>query len=244
MKRENVVSRADLENALHAKGSSLDREKRHLHGQIIAQQWVQEKVETGEEKGRQDRRRSYTRGDAEPGTDAHLADFEQPAKARWEELMISFTRHSNRDEAYAAIASLGNRVLAGASLADVAKSASEGPMARQGGLRDWTHKDTLASESLNQAIFSLPVGQLSQILESPSGFHIVRVVERHELTRTSFLDGKRKSRRTSKRSDSRRRYQKFVEDLHKKYPVWTVFDNAMQEPAKAPDDDDRYSSRK
>ena len=173
---------------------------------------------------------------------AHLKDFEQPAKARWEELMISFARHPNRDEAYAAVAALGNRVLAGASLADVAKSASEGPTARQGGQRDWTHKGSLSSENLNQAIFSQPVGQLSQILESDNGFHIIRVVERQELTRTSFLDAQKEIKENIKKERFEKRYKEFVEKLRDKYPVWTVFDNALQQP-KNPDDEDRYSTR-
>ena len=38
---------------------------------------------------------------------AHLKDFEHPAKARWEELMVSFARHPNHDEAYAMVAGAG-----------------------------------------------------------------------------------------------------------------------------------------
>ncbi|MGA2254800.1 MAG: hypothetical protein ABSG53_09075, partial [Thermoguttaceae bacterium] len=48
MKRENVGSRADLENALRAKGSSLEREKRTFMERILAQQWVQEQVRVKE----------------------------------------------------------------------------------------------------------------------------------------------------------------------------------------------------
>ena len=119
--------------------------------------------------------------------------------------MISFARHPNHDEAYATVAALGNRVLAGASLADVAKSASEGPTARQGGQRDWTHKGSLSSETLNQALFSLPVGQLSQhILESARRIphHPRRGAAGTDRGRASWTL-KRRSRRTSRRSDSR-----------------------------------------
>ena len=224
MKREKVVSLSDLENSLLAKGSSLDREKRIFMEQLVAQQWVQQQVKP------EDKEEEVTHEEMLTWYQAHLKDFEQPAKARWEELMISFSRHANRDEAYAAVAALGNRVLAGASLADVAKSASEGPTARQGGQRDWTHKDTLSSENLSQAIFSLPVGQLSQILESENGFHIIRVAERHELTRTSFLDAQKQVKENIKKERFEKRYTEFVEKLRSKYPVWTVFDSVAQNP--------------
>jgi hypothetical protein len=173
---------------------------------------------------------------------AHVHDsaIETPAQARWEELMITFLRHPNHDEAYKAMAALGNRVLAGASFADVAKNASEGPTAGQGGQRDWTHKENLNSESLNQALFTLPVGQLSQILESESGYHIIRVVERQDLSRKSFLETQKEITKSIKDERSQKRYTEFVKSLHEKYPVWTVFDNTMQQP-KNPDDEDRYS---
>jgi len=242
MKRENVVSLADLESALRAKGSSLDREKRIFMEQVIAQQWVQQKVKpekSGEGKGEDE----VTHEEMLTWYQSHLKNFEQPAKARWEELMISFARHPDRNEAKAAVAALGNRVIAGASWAEVAKSASEGPTARQGGLYDWTHKDSLISDTLNHAIFNQPVGFLSpQILESQSGFHIIRVVERQELTRKSFLDAQKEIKENIQKERFEKRYKDFVEELRKKYPVWTVFDNALQEP-KNPDDEDRYSAR-
>ena len=61
MKRENVVSRADLENALHAKGSSLDREKRIFMEQDRGPTVGPGAGETGRQgrQGSRRRRRSY-----------------------------------------------------------------------------------------------------------------------------------------------------------------------------------------
>jgi parvulin-like peptidyl-prolyl isomerase len=157
--------------------------------------------------------------------------------------MISLSRHANRDEAYNALAALGNRVLAGEPLAEVAKSASEGATARKGGQWDWTQKGSLSAENLDQAIFSQPVGQLSpHILEAADGFHIIRVVERQELTRTSFEDAQKKIKEKIKQERAEKRLKDFVDELRKKYPVWTVFDNSLQQPKKA-EDEDRYSTR-
>ena len=86
------------------------------------------------------------------------------------------------------------------------------------------------------------MGQLSPILESQSGCHIVRVVERQELTRTSFLDAQKEIKENIKKERFENRYKAWVEKLHAKYPVWTVFDNSLQEQKK-PDDDDRYSTK-
>ncbi len=190
MKRENVVSRADLENALRAKGSSLDRERRDFMEEVASQEWARQQLKP-EKDGKPDEE-EVTHEEMLTWYNSHLKDFEHPAQARWEELMVSFARHPNHDEAYAILADLGNRVLAGAILSDVAKSASEGPTAREGGQHDWTHKDSLASETLNQAIFNQPVMQLSpHILESENGYHIIRVLARQEQSWTSFLNAQK-----------------------------------------------------
>ena len=226
---------------MRAKGSSLDRERRIFMEKVVAEQWGMQKIKPDEKdkKGEDE----VTHEEMLAWYQAHLKDFEKPARARWEELMVSFARHANREEAYAMTAAMGNRVLAGASLADVAKSGSEGPTAGEGGQRDWTQKGSLAAETLDQALFSQPVGPLSpQILESADGFHIIRVVERQELTRKSFLEAQKQIKESIQKERIEKRYKEFVDELRKKYPVWTVFDNALQQP-KNPDDEDRYSTK-
>jgi len=154
--------------------------------------------------------------------------------------MISFARHPDHNEAHDLLAALGTRALFGASLPDVARSGSEGPTARSGGQRDWTHQGSLASETLDRALFSQPVGRLSPILESADGYHIIRVVERQEFSRTIFLDAQKEIKARIRKERLKKRQEEFVEQLKEKYPVWTVFDNATQKP-KAVEEEDRYS---
>jgi hypothetical protein len=233
MKREKVTSQADLETALLAKGSSLDRERKIFQEQFIAQQWAQQQIKPdGEEITHQDMIDWYQ---------SHIKEFEQQPRVRWEELAITFARHPNHDEAWATLAALGNRVLAGAPLAEVARSASDGATASQGGKWDWTHRDSLDSKAINDALFTLPANQLSPILESTDGLHIIRVVERQDLTRTSFLDAQKDVKEKIHKERFEKKYKEYVEELRKKFPIWTVFDASLA-PPKSADDDDRYST--
>ncbi len=233
MKRENVVSRADLESALQAKGSSLDRERKVFQEQFIAQQWAQQQIKPdGEEITHQDMLDWYQ---------AHIKEFEQQPRVRWEELAVTFAKHPNHDEAWAVLGEMGNRVIAGAPLADVARASSEGTTAAQGGKWDWTHRDSLDAKTINDALFNQPVGVLSQRLESSDGYHIVRVVERQELTRTSFLDAQKDVKEKIQKERFEKKYKEYVEELRKKIPIWTVFDASLA-PAHNPDDDDRYAT--
>ena len=127
---------------------------------------------------------------------------------------------------------MGNEILAGKPLADVARARSEGPTASQGGLFDWTNEGSLASKRLDEAIFSLPVGQLSAIIEdepSPNladqgALHIVRVVERKEAGRTPFLEAQVGIRETLVAERQRKATDDYLGKLRERTPVWSVFD--------------------
>ena len=212
----------------------MDREKKIFQEQFIAQQWAQQQIKPdGDEITHQDMIDWYQ---------AHIKEFEKQPRVRWEELAVSFARHPNHGEAYAVLGEMGNRVLAGASLAEVARASSEGATAAQGGKWDWTHHDSLDSKAINDALFTLPVGRLSERLEATDGYHIVRVVERQDLTRTSFLDAQKDVKEKIQKERFEKKYKEYVEELRKKFPIWTVFDASLM-PAHNPDDDDRYSTR-
>ncbi|MGD0900199.1 MAG: peptidyl-prolyl cis-trans isomerase, partial [Thermoguttaceae bacterium] len=217
LKRENVQSREDLEWKLREHGSSLDREKRIFMEQAVAEQWIQQQVKGEKEV-------EITHEQMLAWYQAHLADFEKPARAQWEELMVSLGKYPRRGDAYAAVAAMGNQVLAGASLADVARARSDGPTAAKGGLRDWTSKGSLVSEELDRALFSLPVGQLSPILESSTGYHILRVVARQEAGRTPFADAQKEIRKKIEQERTQKQYREYIVKIQKEFPVWTIFD--------------------
>ena len=117
---------------------------------------------------------------------SHLSDFTSVARARWEQLMARTRGSANRDADIAKLAKMGNAVMEGEGFAEVAKRESDGPTSVIGGVRDWTRPGTLRSVVLDRAIFSLPVGAMSPVLEDEDGFHIVRVIEREDAVRKSF----------------------------------------------------------
>ena len=60
-----------------------------------------------------------------------------------------------------------------------AKEFSQGPTKAQGGDLDWfPHIKGVLPEPLLQTAFSLPPGQISEVLESELGLHILKVIER------------------------------------------------------------------
>ena len=192
LKRLGVQSQAELEQQLRSMGSSLESEKRIYRKRTLAQYWIREKVKFDEEITHEELLAWYQ---------AHLAQFETPAQARWEELQVRIDRFPSKADAYAAIARMGNQVMAGTPLAQVAKAQSDGSTASSGGLHDWTGKGSLVAEQLDRALFGLPIGQLSPILESTTSLHIIRVVDRRDSTRKSYSATQEDIRRRSARNE-------------------------------------------
>jgi parvulin-like peptidyl-prolyl isomerase len=214
--RYGATTRSELEEKMAAAGQSLDRQRQMFLERSLASGWEEQHVKSDREIPLSEILGYYQQ---------HIAEFEHPAKARWEQLMVSFDRFGSKEEAYRALANMGNEVLRGADFAEVARRASHGSTASKGGAYDWTSKGSLVSKVLDEAIFDLPVGRMSQILEDDKGFHIVRVLERTEAGRTPFLDAQLPIRNKLREEDTKRQRDEFMAKMKSRTPVWTVFDS-------------------
>ena len=219
MKDANVETRGELDQKLRGMGTSLERRKQAFVQRALAQSWVHEQLKLDEEMTYDEMLEYYRQ---------HLEDFDRPVRARWEELMVRLSKYRSKEEAYAAIAQMGNQTLAGVPLAEVAKSRSDGPTASEGGVRDWTHKGSLVCEELDRALFGLPVGQLSPILESENGLHIIRVTERELGGRLPFAEAQAEIRPKIRQQRAKRQWEAYVARLREQIPVWTIFDDQAQ----------------
>jgi parvulin-like peptidyl-prolyl isomerase len=211
-----VGSRQELDAKLAELGTSLERERRTFIERTLAQQWAREQIDTNVEVRPDEMLRYYRE---------HLADFEHPARARWQQLTVRKASYPSNQAAYTALASLGNQVFTGAPFEEVAKAHSEGVTAANGGDRDWTTKGALVSSSLDEAVFGLPVGKLSRIIEDDEAFHIVRVIEREDASVTPFRDAQVKIKEELSNQDEDGQLQKYLARLEQEIPVWTVFDD-------------------
>jgi hypothetical protein len=226
MKREQVDSRRKLEESLRAKGSSLEQEKRAFMQRVLAQQWLHEQVKPNDEITH-DQMLEYYRERA--------ADFDHPARVRWKELMVRFSDYGGKAEAGAAIAHMGNQVSSGVPFEQVAKASSGGVTASDGGVRDWTAKGSLASNVLDQQLFSpdLPVGSLSPILTTETGFHIILVTEREDAYRTPFLKAQVDIQPKIRQQRFAQGLREYVVRLRQEIPVHTVFDDLAERESLA-----------
>jgi parvulin-like peptidyl-prolyl isomerase len=215
MKRENANNYQELEHKLHAYGSSVAQEKKAFIEKSLVGEWVRRQIKPDEVPTVTEMTRYY---------ESHKADFTTSAKARWEEIAVSKSKYATKEEAFAAIAQLGNQVLAGAPFAEVAKQGSDGFTAAKGGVRDWISKGSLTDKEIEEAVFGLPVGQLSQIIETNTDFNIIRVLERVDRKTEEFLTAQEKIVKKIKEERTERQLREYLERLEKRTPIWTIYD--------------------
>ena len=122
---------------------------------------------------------------------------------------------------------MGNEVYFGAPFATIARKHSQEPNAQKGGYYDWTSQGSLASKPINQAIFTLEAGKLSQIIEDDRGCHIVRVIERTDGRAGAVPGGPDQNQGSDHRSRSARPTTRSSStQLGTEHEVWTIYDDA------------------
>lgn len=215
MEFAKVATRKELEAKLLATGSSLDAQRRSYFERSMAIQWMHQQVKIDEE---------ITHAQMLDYYRDHLADYESPPRAKWELITARFDKFNSKGEAYQAIATWGNMVLSGAPFAEVAKANSHDISSRDGGLHDWTGQGALVSTVIDGAIFGLPVGKMSQVLEDDRGFHIIRVVEREDFTRKSFIETQVEIKKKIKEKRTADAMHEYLDKLKQRTPVWTILD--------------------
>lgn len=224
MQELEVKSTRELEQEMSRLGSSLDDARRTFNEHVIASEWIRSKLKVDDEVSPEEMVEFYR---------SNRKVFEFPAKARFEELMVRKSGiPSQAQEQFARLAAMGNevwpQVAAGAAanaplFALVAKSKSEGFNASNGGLYEWTNQGSLKAAVVDDAIFKLPLGQMSPILDSGTGFHIVRVLERAEAGCRPFSEVQNDIRDKLKDERMLIAQRKYLAEMRKKAKIWTVY---------------------
>lgn len=203
-----------LDDLLRAKGSSLAARQREFVDQMLGHLYIRGQVERDPEVSIAEINEYYR---------SHLEDYERPTRARWEQLTILFSEVPDRNEAKQTIWDMGREAYFGGSMEAVAREKSQEPLAQSGGVHDWTAQGALASDKLDNQIFSIPLNAMSEIIEDDSGYHIIRVLERQEkglIPLSEVQDDIRKLIRQEKIATSQR---KAMENVQVRIPVWSLF---------------------
>ncbi|MBN1899851.1 peptidylprolyl isomerase [Candidatus Sumerlaeota bacterium] len=125
--------------------------------------------------------------------DTHSKEFKREEEARASHILIKVDKEAEEKEKERAkkkITELREKILKGEDFAKLAQEHSDCPSGkRAGGDLDWFGKGRMVPP-FEQAAFSLKVGEISDIVETQFGYHILKVTDRHEAGTIKFEEVK------------------------------------------------------
>ena len=218
-KKYGVNSALEVEMELASDGASVQTLREEFATQTMAREYLKAKSNVKSEVSRAELIAEYK---------SRLDEFAHPARVRWQQIVIKFSKHGGQDGATQVLSQAVDALRANTPFAQVAQKFSDGPTAKQGGDRDWIQSGSLANEEVDNALFTLPVGGISQSFTSRNEFQIVRVLERESAHYTPFeevQDQLEEEILTDLRKDA---FQKVLDDLKEDAIVVTMFDEESQ----------------
>ncbi len=201
--QQKIESERELERLLAQENLTLGEFRKQLLEYYAPRQVVEAEVRD---------RVSVSDAEIEAYYREHGAEFDVPAEATFREIVL-VASGEERDRKRQEAAEIRRRAAGpGADFAAIAREVSEAGTRDAGGLIGPIHRGDLLPE-LEAMVFSLPVGEVGPVLETPSGFHIVRVESRTEARRKSLEEIREELRRRLVEEKFRKALDEYLERL-------------------------------
>ena len=118
---------------------------------------------------------------------AHRDEFQLPERFKAAHILKKVGCDCEREEKRRQIEQLRTRLQAGEDFAALAKTDSDDTRsaAKGGDLGDWTHRDKLVAP-FAEALAKLEIGQISELVETQYGFHLIKKLDYQPARQQSF----------------------------------------------------------
>jgi peptidyl-prolyl cis-trans isomerase C len=138
----------------------------------------------------------------------HRSDFTLPEQVRVRQIVVK-----DRQEAEGLL----RRVKRGDSFEELARRHSIGPEAEMGGDLGFFGRGDMPEEF--DVVFSLKVGETSNVVQSPYGYHIFQVVARRGQTQSSFDEVKEQVRKMMMREEEDKSFHDWLKKVKKRADI-------------------------
>jgi peptidyl-prolyl cis-trans isomerase SurA len=172
VKKQNKLSQEDLISALRSQGLSFDQYKAQLREQLervrLMGQEVRSKIQVGENEAKE-----YY--DANPGS------FSTEDSFRARHIFFRLNRSSKGDEVNKVLTTamiVLQQAQSGKDFAELARKYSDDPQAATDGGELGTFKKGDMLPEIENAVIGMRSNQISDIVNTPAGFHIIKLEER------------------------------------------------------------------
>jgi len=147
--------------------------------------------------------------------------FKQPEQVRASHILIKVDSQADevkRAEAQKKIKEIQQKLQKGEDFATLAKALSEGPSKVKGGDLGYFSRGRMV-KSFEEAAFALRPNEVSDIVETKFGYHLIKVIEKRPEAITAFKDAKDKLGQYLKQQKVQKEVSMYVDKLKEKAKV-------------------------
>ncbi|MBX9655990.1 peptidyl-prolyl cis-trans isomerase [bacterium] len=214
-RQSNLKSKDELIAQLKKEGADLTTMKNSYIDHTLAQQFLGSQI--------MPKLREPTRDEMEDFYQENIDKWSQKAGVVWRNIEIK--KGADPAAARAKIGDLREQLEKGSDFATIAKSSSEGTMAAAGGLWSRTSKGSYQDEAVDSALFTLPVGEISPVIEGKGSFHIIRVEERNDGSPLPFIKVQEEIKNALRNKQIEKHKKELLEEIMANHHVISIFDS-------------------
>lgn len=207
-------SDADFQKALQKKKYTLKEYRDYLEKTLQMQQLLIKYVYS---------RITVANSEIEQYYAIHSVEYYTPEQVKLRSIFVRVTTNATLEEkgdklAKAKLALM--KLKLGTGFEDVARSMSDSENAIRGGDAGYVTKQMLQrTPELAEAVFSLSVGEFSDVIETQYGYYIVKVEGKVTGRGKRFWEVRDQIQKDMTRMRATEQYNRFIEDLRKQYPI-------------------------
>lgn len=158
-----------------------------------------------------------TEADAKAYFDANPEKFRQPERVRAQHILIKVDKDADekhKAQSRKTLTDIKKRILGGEDFAALAKEFSQGPSSSKGGDLGYFTKDRMVPP-FAEAAFNLAVNEVSDIVETRFGYHLIKVLDRKAEKDLTFKETKLQIMAGLRKERIQKQMGPYVEELRK-----------------------------
>ena len=209
MQKQQKISPEEFRKAMQREGITLDAYRKDIRDQLVRLKLIRRDIKskvavTEEEIGEYYRK--------------HREDYDGKEAVRIRQILLLLPKEENpavKEKLRADADAIHKRLLNGEPFEPLSAKFSQGPAAAEGGDIGYIEKGMIHSE-VEDAAFSLPLNQISGVIESSVGFHIVQVVDRRGAGIKAIENVREEIREKIDREKMEKKFGEWLVELRKK----------------------------
>ena len=153
--------------------------------------------------------------------DQNASLFQKPERVQAKHILIKMEADATDEhkvQARRKIESVRQKAMAGEDFAALATAHSEGPSSAKGGDLGYFSRGQMV-KPFEDAAFALQTGEISEVVETQFGYHIIKVTDRQKDSVVAYEDAQAQIVERLKQERSRRDFQRYIETLRAKADI-------------------------